>query len=250
MIKTQEDAVINDARRLLYKIFTSHFIARVQKDWVGFYCEKELDLEHNCNILTPHSYGRYVVSFSFFWCSTGGLGPTLLDAGFPHCILSASSLDPKLHRGSRGPPRSDVAFPTTSHLQLSGTLLATALARRTQLNYKIVRRPLDLWNWMFNLHQAGITVRQFRGHSLPVHQSMNVPCEFFLARPFSSANFRLREFLSELPLECVTSFRCITLEWHFWSGQKVKTQHFPPYWNAAQGNLEVSRPIQGRHRNS
>ena len=27
---------------------------------------------------------------------------TLLGAGFPYCILSASSLDPKLHRGSRG----------------------------------------------------------------------------------------------------------------------------------------------------
>ena len=116
-----------------------------------------------------------VVSFLFSWCSTGGLGPTLLDAGFLYCILSASSLDPKLHRGSWGPHRSDVAFPTTSCLQLSGTLLATPLARRTQLNYIIVRRPLDLWNRMFNRHQAEITVMQFRGHSLPVHQSMSVP---------------------------------------------------------------------------
>ena len=33
-------------------------------------------------------------------------------------------------------------------------------------------RPLDLWNRMFNRHQAEITVRQFRGHSLPVHQSV------------------------------------------------------------------------------
>ena len=30
---------------------------------------------------------------------------------------------------------------------------------------------------------------------------------------------------TQLPLECVTSFRCITLEWHFWPGQKVKIQH-------------------------
>ena len=34
---------------------------------------------------------------------------------------------------------------------------------------------------------------------------------FFLPRPISSANFRPRDFLSQLPLECVTSFRCITL---------------------------------------
>ena len=46
------------------------------------------------------------------------------------------------------------------------------LARRTQLNYIIIRRPLDLWNRMFNCHQAEITVMQFRGHSLPVHHSV------------------------------------------------------------------------------
>ena len=52
---------------------------------------------------------------------------------------------------------------------------------------------------------------QFTGHSLPVHQSMSVPWEFFLPRPISSANFHPRDFLASLPLECVTPFRCITL---------------------------------------
>ena len=174
-------------------------------------CERELETEHNWNILTPLSYGRNVVSFLFSWCSTGGLGPTLLDAGFLYYILSASSLDPKLHRDSRGPPWSGVAFPTTSRLQLSGTQLATPLApwasnstgTGTQFNcpchcqlpqlpswlrYIIVQRlhdrPLDLWNRRFNRHQAEITVMQFTGHSLPVHQSMGVPWEFFLLVPF------------------------------------------------------------------
>ena len=101
-------------------------------------------------------------------------------------ILSTTSQVPKLHRGSRGPPQPGVAFPTTSCLQLSGTLLATQLARRTQLNYIIVRRPLDLWNRMFNRHQAEITVMQFRGHPLPVHQSMSVPWEFFSSSYFIS----------------------------------------------------------------
>ena len=55
---------------------------------------------------------------------------------------------------------------------------------RTQLSYIIVRRSLDLWNRMFNRHQAEITVRQFRGHSLPVHQSMRVPWEFFSSSHF------------------------------------------------------------------
>ena len=43
----------------------------------------------------------------------------------------------------------------------------------TQLSYIIIQRPhdrpLDLWNRIFYLHQAEITVMQFRGYSLPVH---------------------------------------------------------------------------------
>ena len=49
-------------------------------------------------------------------CSTGALESTLLSAGFPYYILSATSRVPKLHRGSQGPPRPGVAFPTTSRL--------------------------------------------------------------------------------------------------------------------------------------
>ena len=45
MIRTQED--------FFNKIFTSHFIARVRKGCVWFYCERELETEHNWNILTP-----------------------------------------------------------------------------------------------------------------------------------------------------------------------------------------------------
>ena len=45
MTKTQED--------FFNKIFTSHFIARVRKGCMGFYCERELETEHNWNILTP-----------------------------------------------------------------------------------------------------------------------------------------------------------------------------------------------------
>ena len=39
---------------------------------------------------------------------------------------------------------------------------------------------------MFDRHQAEITVMQFRGHSLPVHQSMSVPWDF-LPCPISLA---------------------------------------------------------------
>ena len=48
----QKDAGIKDAERnkrcmkASLTIFTSHFIARVRKGFVGFYCERELEIEH------------------------------------------------------------------------------------------------------------------------------------------------------------------------------------------------------------
>ena len=35
-----------------------------------------------------------------------------------------------------------------------------------------------LWNGMFDRHRAEITVMQFTGHSLPVHQFVTVPWDF------------------------------------------------------------------------
>ena len=142
----------------------------------------------NFNILTPN-----------VWLSTLCLSrssdaqpevqrPTLLGDGFLYCILSATSLVPKLHRGSQGTPRPGMAFPTTSRPTPTGTRTGTWLL--SWLSYIIVQRPLDrsldLWNRMFNRHQAEITVMQFTGHSLPVRQSMSVPWEFFSSSHFVS----------------------------------------------------------------
>ena len=123
--------------------------------------------------------------------------PTLLGDGFLYCILSATSLVPKLHRGSRGPPRPGVAFPTTSRPFSDWNSNSTAWFL-SWLSYIIVQRPLDrpldLWNRMFNRHQAEITVMQFRGHSLPVRQSMRVSSDFLLV-PFPQP-ICPRDFLS------------------------------------------------------
>ena len=92
--------------------------------------------------------------------------PTLLSNGFLYCILSATSLIPKLHWGSRGSPRPGVAFPTTSRPTPTGTWtqLPLRLELAWLLGYIIVQRPLDrpldLWNRMFERHQAEITVMQ------------------------------------------------------------------------------------------
>ena len=95
------------------------------------------------------------------------------------------------------------------------------------LRYIIVQRlhdrPLDLWNRMFNRHQAEITVMQFRGHSLLVRQSMRVSWDIFTSSHF------IGQFLpTRFPL--MTAIRMYHflpmhhLEWHFGPGQKVKTQ--------------------------
>ena len=96
---------------------------------------------------------------------------------YQHLLLT------QIHQGPK-PLRLGVAFPTTSSPTDTGT--RTHLAGRTHLSYIIVRRPLDLWNRMFNRHQMEITIMQFTGHSLPVHQSMSVPWEFFISSHFIS----------------------------------------------------------------
>ena len=96
------------------------------------------------------------------------------------------------------------------------------------LSYIIVQRPLDrpldLWNRMFDRHQAEITVIQFRGHSLPVHQSMRVSWEFFT----------LSHFICQFPptrFPLITAIRmCHLLPVHhlgmaFLAGSKAKIQH-------------------------
>ena len=112
-------------------------------------------------------------------------------------ILWANSQVPKLHRGSRGPPRPGVAFPTTSSLPLALELNCTAFCsiRRRYITFKLPRSDMDtpprlcnffrylaigmchiryLWNGLYDRYRAEITVMQFRGHSLPVRQSMRV----------------------------------------------------------------------------
>ena len=88
------------------------------------------------------------------------LGSTLLGAGFLYCILSATSLVPKLHRGSRGHLRPGVAVSTTLLYNSISNSTATATWLLSWLSYIIV------WNRMFDRHQAEITVMQFTGHSL------------------------------------------------------------------------------------
>ena len=66
-----------------------------------------------------------------------------------------------------------------------------------------------LWNGMFGRHQAEITVMQFIGHSLPVHQFVTVPWDFNPV-PYCQPS-------SPTPMEYATS---ASLEWHVWPGRR------------------------------
>ena len=101
----------NDNRRVktsLTNIYTSHFIVKVRKGYSMFYCERELETEQICNILTPTLMAVSVVSFSFCRAAQSeaqGLS-FLLSAGFLYHILSATSLDPN----SSGAPRAPLTW--------------------------------------------------------------------------------------------------------------------------------------------
>ena len=148
-----------------------------------------------CNILTPNLWPGTLCLSRSPDAQSEALGSTLLGAGFLYRILSASSLDPN-SSGPQGP--FSLVWLSLPHLVSNSVSSSTATQLSwllSWLSYIIVQRPLDLWNRMFNRHQAEITVMQFTGHSLPVRQSMRVSWDF-LACPILLANFRPRDFLS------------------------------------------------------
>ena len=195
-LQHHNDTTIKTHADFFIKIFTFHFIARVRKGllkvcvWEGAGDRTEL------KYFDLHCYGRQRGVFLVFPdAQPEAPASTLLGAGFLYCISSATSLVPKLHRGYRGPlqfylPHSSISVSSST---ATGSWLPSW--QRYIIVQRPLDRPLDLWNRMFNRHQAEITAMQFRGHSLPVRQSMRVSWDF-LPCPISLANFRPRDFLS------------------------------------------------------
>ena len=109
----------------------------------------------------------------------------LLSAGFLYHILSPTS---GLNRSPKGPfcrwwPSLPHLVTNSSHLQHT--------AFPSSPSHIIVQSPTQyLWNGMFDRHQAEITVMQFTGHSLPVHQSMTVHWDFNLSHIVSQCCLR------------------------------------------------------------
>ena len=137
MINTQEDFFNNN--------FTSYFICKGTKGLLkGLRVRGSWRPNRNCNILTSTLMAVNVVSFSFSRAAQPeALGPLYwvmasFTASYQHLLWTPTHQGPK-------PLRPGVAFPTTFRLSPSPTVCnSTGTRTPTQLNYIIVRRPLDL----------------------------------------------------------------------------------------------------------
>ena len=173
-MQNHNDTIIKQTSEdFLIKICTYHFICNVCV-WEGVGDRTELQY------FDPHSYGHQRCVFLVLQgCSTWG--PEAHSAGWWLSLLHLISnfSGPQLIGGPEGP--FGLAWLSLPHL-ISNFTPSLTLWLLSWLSYIIVQRPLnrlhDLWNGMFDRHQAEITVMQFTGHSLPMHQSMSVPWEF------------------------------------------------------------------------
>ena len=143
----------------------------------------------------------------------GGLS-FLLSTGFLYHIMSPTGL--QNYWGPEGPfGRVWLSLPhlgsDLSHPQLTDFL--------SSLSYIIVQSPTQSLNGMFDRHQAEITVMQFRGHSLPVHQSMSVPWAFILSHFVSQ--ICLRDFFRLLAIGMCHFLPAHHFEMAFLAGTKV-----------------------------
>ena len=186
---------------------------------MGFYCERELETEHNWNILTQ-SYGRQRCVFLVLQgYSTGALESTLLGAVFPYYI-SSLSLTPTLLACLllfissalyylQTPTRwYGLAFTPTQLLPISGD--------------RDVSLPLSL-EWPVWSSSSG-------NNCHAVHRSLSSGASVY--ESIMGFFFTSSHFISQFPptrFPLITAIRMCHLlpvhhlEWHFWPGQKLKT---------------------------
>ena len=152
------------------KIYTSHFICKV--------CVWEvLETEHKLYILTPLLWPLRCVLFSWCWgplhrgFPEGPLGR--VRPSLPHLVSTLWESAGNCFGGFSECPLGRV-WPSLPHLVSTvwispGNCFGTPNSTELNNNSTPTRSPTGSLNRMFNRHQAEITVMQFRGHSLPLH---------------------------------------------------------------------------------
>ena len=180
MIKTQED--------FFNKIFTSHSICKFRKSCSKFACERELETEHNWNILTPKlwpsalclSRSPWLLNRSPFgrvWLSLPQLGSNWHSNSTVLCSIRRPYITFKLPRGYMDtPPRLRNFF----------RCLAIGMCH--------FRFLLEWPVWSLSSRNNCHAVQRSHYSGASVYES--IMGFFLLPRPISSANFRPRDFLS------------------------------------------------------
>ena len=129
-------------------------------------------------IFWPHCYDRHVVSLLFSWCwgplHRGFPRTASVGCGLPYHISSLTLWESAGNCIGGFPSAPSVGCGLPYHIWslLSGIRLATAWdpnSAELNNNSTPTRSPTGSLNRIFNRHQAEITVMQFRGYSLPVH---------------------------------------------------------------------------------
>ena len=120
---------ITDAGRLLRKIFTSHFIAKVRKGCVGFYCERELETEHNWNILTPKLWPSALCLSRSLWLFNRSPGVHSAGCWLSLLHLISNFSGPQTPSGFPRAPSAGCGFP----YHTSSISVSNSTGTRTQL---------------------------------------------------------------------------------------------------------------------
>ena len=186
-------------------------------------CERELETEQNCNILKPTLLAiTAFLSRSPVLLNRRSGGPAVCKVLFSLQHHFSNSSDPQ--NSFRGPEDLFCWVLVFSCLQLTDFLSSPS--------YIIVKSPTQylpitghrnmhfhrLWNGMFDRHRTEITIMQFTGHSLPVHQSVTVPWDFNPVPYCQPSSPTLMEYA--LPP---------SLEWHVWRGRRsIYNTYTPP----------------------
>ena len=204
--------MITDAGRLLYKICTSHFIARVRKGLLKVCVWEGAGDQTETAIFWPPNLWPSTLCLSRSPdAQPEALGSTLLGAGFLYCILSASSLDPNSSGLPEGPlGRMLLSLPQLVYLRLQLSLELQLNCNSTQLPPTVLTSVLtELYNSSTPTRsptrslKLNVQSSSSGKNCHAVHRSLSSSASvyectmgIFLARPISSANFRPRDFLS------------------------------------------------------
>ena len=126
--------------------------------------ERELETEQNCNILTFPAPPDIAVCLSRSPGLLNGRpgGPVLCWVLFLYSIISPTLLILK----------NSLNFLCTELYNSSTHTQYLPITGHRNMHFR------HLWNGMFDRHRVEITVMQFTGHSLPVHQFLTVPWDF------------------------------------------------------------------------